>query len=78
MSEFLPVETLEDLERLDQDDVLAGYRFGLDCEIEPGSDRSRGFWHGWRNAQTDRGRAKMDEHQSKLARAYLGSKVRAH
>lgn len=71
MSEFAPVETPQDLETLDQDEIVQGYMEGLSADEakEPGSDKSRAYWHGWRNAMTDRGLAQMDIHQARLVRA---------
>lgn len=67
MSEFTPVSTRVDLERLDEDEMVAGYRAGLAGDPEPGSDKSRSYWHGWRNGMTDKGRAPLDQHQQALA-----------
>lgn len=78
MSEFTPVETKADLETLCEDDVLAGYMDGLINQNEPGSDKSRGYWHGWRNAQTDKGRAPVDVSQQRLVREIIGASVNAH
>lgn len=78
MSEFRPVETVSDLNALEEDEILQGYRDGLACADEPGSDKSRGYWHGWRNAQTDKGRANPDVHQQRLVRDMLGSRVHAN
>lgn len=78
MSEFRPVETKSDLEQLDDDEILAGYRAGLSDPQEPGSDKSRAYWHGWRNAQIDRGRIPVDASAYRLARDMLGSRVHAH
>lgn len=78
MSEFRPVETKADLEALDADDIVAGYRDGWGNPAEPGSDKSRGYWHGWRNAQTDRGRAPLDVHQMLLCHEVVGARARGH
>lgn len=78
MSEFAPVETKADLDCLDDDEILAGYMAGLGNCKEPGSDKSRSYWHGWRNAQTDRGLAPFDEFQQRLVRDVLGPRVNAH
>ena len=78
MSEFAPVETVADLNHLDADEIVAGYRDGLTCADEPGSDKSRSYWHGWRNAQTDRGRVPADASQQRLCVAYLGARVHGH
>ena len=76
MSEFQPVSTKKDLCLLDMDDVLAGYRSGLDSDSEPGSDKSKGFWHGWRNGVSDRGLAPIDEDQRQLAEELYGPQRR--
>ena len=72
MSEFQPVETVEDLNSLDDDEMLAGYRHGLSDGAEPGSDKSRSFWHGWRNGAVDSKRKEIDGHQMRLAEAIYG------
>jgi hypothetical protein len=76
MSEFKPVEMVADLESLDQDDIVAGYRQGWRDATEPGSDKSRGYWHGWRNAQMDAGRMALDIASARLCREHLGARVR--
>jgi hypothetical protein len=78
MSEFQPVETKADLDQLDEDEIVAGYRSGLRDPQEPGSNKSRSYWHGWRNAQIDRGRIPVDHSAQRLVRDCLGSGVRCH
>ena len=78
MSEFQPVETVADLNNLDDEDILAGYLVGWNCPDDPGSDKSRSFWHGWRNAQTDKGRALPDVYQERLAHELVGSACHGH
>lgn len=73
MAEFEPVSTKADLGTLDADDVLAGYRAGLAGAGEPGSDKSRGYWHGWRNAMVDRGVVRIDRAQELLAREIVAA-----
>ena len=78
MSEFKPVCTKTDLDTLDDDDIVAGYLSVFHgCVDDPGSDKSRGFWHGWRNAMTDRGLATVDAHQSALCSEIVGPSRRA-
>ena len=72
MSEFKPVSTKEELALLDEDDVIAGYMYGFDGGPEPGNDKSRSFWHGWRNGSVDGGHRQIDDDQTKLAREYHG------
>ena len=78
MSEFRPVETVADLNNLDDDEILAGYISGLTFSDDPGSDKSRSFWHGWRNAQTDKGRTSLDIYQQRLAHELVGSACPGH
>ena len=50
-----PIKTTEELAALDQADILDGYSDGLDNAPEPSGNRSKGYWHGWRNGMIDRG-----------------------
>ncbi|MFJ0379165.1 hypothetical protein [Bordetella bronchiseptica] len=78
MSEFQPVRTKADLDLLDDDEIVQGYLEGLAGASQPGSDKSRSYWHGWRNAQVDRGFSKADDAQMQLAREYVGRYVGLH
>ena len=73
MSEFKTVDRCSDLACLDGDEVVAGYRAGLSGVAEPGSTKSRSFWHGWRNGVVDSGRKSPDEAQRMLAADYCKS-----
>lgn len=66
-----PVWTLEELEELDGDDVVEGYRDGFTGEPEPKGNRSRSYWHGWRNGAVDSGHIASDAAQQLLAKAYV-------
>lgn len=78
MSEYQPVTSKAELEQLDDEDVVAGYMAGRDGASEPGSDRSRSYWHGWRNGMVDSGRAQIDDAQVMLAREVVGRYVGLH
>ncbi len=67
MAEFRAVSTLVELMMLDDDDVAAGYSAGLDGAPPPASDRSKGYWHGWRNGLVDSGRRPADAAQLALS-----------
>lgn len=71
MAEFKPVETQADLATLDGDEVVEGYRDGLRGEPEPGNNRSRAYWHGWRNGMTDSGRRQGDAAQRRLVHEFV-------
>jgi hypothetical protein len=73
MSEYAPVRTKDELSQLDEAEMLAGYYAGFSGDPEPGSDRSRSFWHGWRNGRVDGGHDQIDCHQVKLAREVVGT-----
>lgn len=73
MSEFNPVTTKAELSALDSGEMVEGYRAGLDNAPEPGSDKSKAYWHGWRNGMVDRGYMAMDDAQAMLAREVVGT-----
>lgn len=73
MSEYLPVITLEDMRSLDQDEVAEGHRDGFHGAPEPGNNRSRSYWHGWRNGAVDGGFRPADEAQRELARLVVAA-----
>jgi hypothetical protein len=60
MAEFAPVETIADFRQLDDGEALEGYFDGFHGSPEPGSDRSRSFWHGWRDGRVDAGLTEPD------------------
>jgi hypothetical protein len=73
MSEWAPVKSLPDLADLDSSEVVEGYRDGLAGEPEPGNNRSRSYWHGWRNCRVDGRHQAKDAAQIELARAAVAS-----
>jgi hypothetical protein len=70
MAEFLPVTSVADFRLLDDGEVLEGYLDGFHGAAAPGSDRSRSFWHGWRNGRVDAGLDEADIAQCALAREF--------
>ena len=77
MSEYQPISSARELEVLDEADCVAGYRAGLDGSPEPGSDKSKSYWHGWRNGMMDKGRLPIDGAARNLAHEFVRSQ-RAH
>lgn len=73
---FAPVSTLTDLESLDSDQVMEGYRSAERGDPEPGPNRGRSFWHGWRNRMTDKGAIEHDQAARDLAREYVAAQSR--
>ena len=60
MTERTPVRTYAELQALDHAEIVEGYEDGYHGEPEPGDNRSRSYWHGWRNAQLDRAHGPPD------------------
>jgi hypothetical protein len=58
---FSPVATLADLNSLDESEIIEGYRTTQRGDPEPGENRGRAFWHGWRNRMMDYGELPQDE-----------------
>lgn len=75
MSEFDPVRTKIDLDGLDENEMVSGYLAGQENSPEPGNDKSRSYWHGWRNGMVDFGHMKIDSAMAQLAREVVGRHV---
>ncbi len=58
---FERVRTKADLDMLNQDDILEGYMSAERRDPEPGLNRGRAYWHGWRNRMVDMGELPVDE-----------------
>lgn len=69
----IPVSTLAELDTLDDDEIVEGYRDGRAGEPEPGDNRSKSYWHGWRNGARDGGYTDPDGDaaMAKLVHEYL-------
>lgn len=70
MAEFASVTTIDDFRLLDDGELMEGYLDGVSAMPAPGSDRSRAYWHGWRNGRVDAGLAQPDAAQMLLADAF--------
>jgi hypothetical protein len=64
---YEPVATLVDLETLDKDEMWHGYVEFKKGDPEPGENRGRSYWHGWRNAARDAGQIEGDTAMRQLA-----------
>jgi hypothetical protein len=71
MSDRGPVITVDELDLLDADEMRQGYTDGRAGDPEPGDNRSKAYWHGWRNGAVDGGHRETDAAGRALARAYL-------
>jgi hypothetical protein len=63
-----PVTTLDDLNSLDSDEMVEGYLDGFNGDPEPKGNRSRSYWHGWRNGASDKGYREIDAAQRALVK----------
>lgn len=77
MSEYQPISSVHDLAHIDDEECVAGYIAGLNGDPEPGSDKSKSFWHGWRNGMMDTNRLPIDEAARNLV-AEVVRRQRAH
>ena len=64
---FEPVRTKADLDTLDHDAIVNGYLSAERGDPEPGPNRGRAYWHGWRNAMIDMGVLQPDDASRALA-----------
>ncbi len=62
-----PLVLAAELDTLDESEIIEGYLDGLKNE-RCGGNRSRSYWHGWRNGMVDGKHAKIDASQGLLAK----------
>lgn len=70
---YEPVTTMEQLDAMDDDLILTGYRAGLGFIAVNYMEKDPAYWHGYRNGQVDRGLEPASPQQSQLARAFIDS-----
>lgn len=68
---FEPVATLADLDSLDHDQIFEGYVSAERGDPEPGPNRGRAYWHGWRMAMIDMGEIEIDATHRVLVHEYV-------
>lgn len=56
-----PVRTWAELQTLDHAEIMEGYEDGFRGDPEPGDNRSKAYWHGWRNGHLDHVRGPPDQ-----------------
>lgn len=66
MSEYL--EPITDPAEINDDECLQGYRAGLGFIAIDYTQKSRSYWHGYRNGQVDRGLEPISPQQCEFAR----------
>ena len=67
------IDTLEKLSALNEDEIVQGYLAGFDKKngMDVPIGKSNSYYHGWLNAQVDRGRMKSSAAQTALAYEYV-------
>jgi hypothetical protein len=65
---FTPITTRAQLDALDQDSILEGYRAGMGFIPVNHTKTDRGYWHGFNNGQIDRGLVPSGPENAALAR----------
>lgn len=68
---FEPVRTVADLDTLDEAEIIDGYRSAERGDPEPGPNRGRAYWHGWRNRMIDLGVIPGDDASRQLAHEFV-------
>lgn len=66
MSDY--IEPIANLNEINDDECLAGYRAGLGFIAVDHTQRSCSYWHGYRNGQVDRGLEPISSAQRQIAR----------
>lgn len=68
---FRPVSTKAELDTLNASDIIEGYTSAQRGDPEPGENRGKAFWHGWRNRMIDYGILQPDAESMQLVREVL-------
>lgn len=76
MPNFEPPRTLEDLHSLDAAEIIGGYMSAERGDPEPGPNRGRAFWFGWRNRMMDMGVIPIDAQHMELTRLVVADMPR--
>jgi hypothetical protein len=69
------VTTLDELNSLDPNEMREGYSDGKLNEPQPSGNRSKSYWHGWRNGMMDGGHMPIDAAARELARVVVQNRT---
>ena len=67
---FKAITTLEQLEALDTNLCVSGYRAGIDQQPDY-TQRDQAYWHGYLNGQVDGKHMQISDQQRELAHAVV-------
>lgn len=76
MANFVPVTTLEELDSLNDDEIVEGYLSAERGDPEPGENRGKAFWHGWRSRMMDCGETPHNAAHQKLVNEWVDRHLR--
>ena len=68
---YFPISTVLELETLDEGEIVEGYQDGLKGEPKPNGNRSKSYFHGWRNGMMDGGYIPLDKFSINLAHEFV-------
>lgn len=71
MSDY--IEPITDLSEINDDECLSGYRAGLGFIATDYTQKSRSYWHGYRNGQSDRGLEPPSPQSQEFARQMVAA-----
>ena len=66
-----PVITLDELDALDEDEMIAGHLSAEKGDPEPGANHTRAFHHGWRTRMMDLGEIEIPPEHRELTRQWI-------
>lgn len=68
---YFPVSNISELETLDEKEIVEGYLDGLKNEPKPSGNRSKSYFHGWRNGMIDIGKIPHDKFSDNLVNQFV-------
>lgn len=71
MANFASFASVEELDSLDEAEMIEGHLSAQRGDPEPGPNRGKAFWHGWRTRMMDLGEIDGGEVHRKLVREWL-------
>lgn len=73
----VPLATLDEIEALDPDELLEGYRDGVKNEPAPGENRSLAYRHGWWMGMADFNHRPLQASDREIVRQFIARQAAA-